>query len=63
MLVVAVCTSTPGAWTTHAHATPLPAMDREPTTVLVAAPGIDPGSKPKRQRRRVADRTRRVRRA
>ena len=46
MLVVAVCTSTSGAWTTHAHATPLPAMDREPTTVLVAAPASIRGPSP-----------------
>ena len=46
MLVVTVCTSTHGALITHAHATPLPAMDREPTTVLVAAPASIRGPSP-----------------
>ena len=35
-----MCASDGGGWTTHAHAAPLPRFDREPTTLLVAAPAL-----------------------
>ena len=35
-----MCAADGGGWTTHAHAAPLPRFDREPTTLLVAAPAL-----------------------
>lgn len=41
MVVIAVCASIHGGgWTTFTHASPLPSFDREPATVLVAAPAL-----------------------